>query len=150
MDRIFNKKRIGLFFLKLFLCVVILLLSKTQIAFASSQINLESSKQSIVVEYLRLRVPAQDREAWLVAEKKSWEPWLEKKDGFLGRQLFWDRKTEEATVLISWSTRRCWKSISKEEIDKVQGLFEEFARDETGKEFGNPFPIQFEGELLPQ
>ncbi|ABX09256.1 TIGR03792 family protein [Prochlorococcus marinus] len=150
MYRVFKKSGIGLFFLKLFICVVILFFGTTHIAVASSQITLESPKEYMIVEYLRLRVPEEDREAWLIAEKKSWEPWLEKKDGFLGRQLFWDKQSEEGTVLISWSSRGDWKSIPKEEIEKVQGLFEELARGQTGKEFGNPFPIQFEGELLPQ
>ena len=53
-------------------------------------------QDTMVIEELRLKVPADAKAAWLNAEKKIWEPWLSSKDGFLGRQLFWDKKKEEA------------------------------------------------------
>ena len=61
-------------------------------------------KESIV-EHLKLDVPKKFKNAWLKAEEGSWEPWLLKQDGFLGRQLFWDPKEEEATLLIGWESR---------------------------------------------
>jgi len=105
---------------------------------------------SIVIEHLRLRVQSKNKDAWLLAEKKSWQPWLEKKDGFIERRLFWDEKAQEAIILISWSDREKWKSISQENIEEVQEIFEEYARDATGDPEGNPFPLTFEGELIPQ
>ncbi len=104
----------------------------------------------IIVEHLRLSVPLEKREAWLNAEKKSWEPWLAKKKGFLGRQLFWDDQNEEAVLLITWDSRENWKAIPKSEIEQIQENFEAIARETTGDRTGNPFPLQFEGELLPQ
>ncbi len=103
-----------------------------------------------IIEHLRVHVPEQDREAWLTAEKGSWGPWLDKKNGFLGRQLFWDKETQEAILLISWASYDQWKAIPQEEIDAVQLQFEKLARDATGKLSGNPFPLKYEGELLPQ
>ena len=50
----------------------------------------------IVIEELRLKVPADAKIAWLNAEKEIWEPWLSSKEGYLGRQLFWDKEKEEA------------------------------------------------------
>ena len=58
-----------------------------------------------VVEHLRLQVPQESREHWMVAERGSWEPWLKQQPGFLGRELFWDPATEEGTLLIRWSSR---------------------------------------------
>ena len=103
-----------------------------------------------VIEHLRLHVDAHEREAWLVSEKESWEKWLAKKNGFLGRQLFWDPLREEATLLITWASYSQWKDIPQGEIDAVQERFEKLARENTGREFGNPFPLIYEGELLPQ
>ena len=103
-----------------------------------------------IVEHLRLDVPERVKEAWLNAEKKSWEPWLLKQDGFLGRQLLWDPKTEEGTLLIGWKSRSAWKSIPQAEIELAQKNFERIARLETGEDTGNPFPLVFEGELNPQ
>ncbi len=105
---------------------------------------------SRIVEYLRLKVPAKYRSEWLMAEEKSWSPWLAQKEGFLDRQLLWDKKKEEALLLIFWSNKEYWKKIPQSEIDEVQSLFEKVARELTHKDVGNPFPITFEGELLPQ
>ena len=103
-----------------------------------------------VIEHLRLQVPQESREHWMVAERGSWEPWLKQQPGFLGRDLFWDPATEEGTLLIRWSSREAWKSISMAEVDTVQARFETLAREQTGQNQGNPFPLVFEGELLPQ
>ena len=103
-----------------------------------------------VVEHLRLHVPHESREQWMAAERGSWEPWLKQQPGFLGRDLFWDPATEEGTLLIRWSSRKAWKSISMAEVETVQERFETLAREQTGQRQGNPFPLVFEGELLPQ
>ena len=116
---------------------------------AESLLKVDFTKES-VVEHLKLDVPKKFKNAWLKAEEGSWEPWLLKQDGFLGRQLFWDPKVEEATLLIGWESRAVWKSISQVEINIVQQDFEKIARKETGETSGNPFPLIFEGELNPE
>ena len=116
---------------------------------AESLLKINFPKESIV-EHLKLDVPKKFKNAWLKAEEGSWEPWLLKQDGFLGRQLFWDPKVEEATLLIGWESREVWKSISQADINLVQQDFEKIARKETGETSGNPFPLIFEGELNPE
>ena len=116
---------------------------------AESLLKVNFPKESIV-EHLKLDVPKKYRNAWLKAEEGSWEPWLLKQDGFLGRQLFWDPKGEEATLLIGWESRSVWKNISQREINLVQQNFEKIARKETGETSGNPFPLIYEGELNPE
>ena len=116
---------------------------------AETLLKVNFPKESIV-EHLKLDVPRKFKHAWIKAEEGSWEPWLLKQDGFLGRQLFWDPKFEEATLLIGWESRAVWKNISQTEINLVQQNFEEIARKETGETSGNPFPLIFEGELNPE
>ena len=116
---------------------------------AQSLLKVNFPKDSIV-EHLKLDVPKKFKDAWLKAERASWEPWLSEQEGFLGRQLFWDPKDEEATLLIGWESRAVWKNISQREINDVQQNFEKIARKETGEMSGNPFPLIFEGELNPQ
>ncbi len=116
---------------------------------AESLFKLNFPKESII-EHLKLDVPKKFKNAWLKAEEGSWEPWLLRQDGFLGRQLFWDSKAEEATLLIGWKSRAVWKNISQTEINMVQKDFEKIAREETGEISGNPFPLIFEGELNPE
>lgn len=101
-----------------------------------------------VVEHLRVKVPADARQAWLAAEQQSWEPWLQQQPGFLGRELLWDSEREEGTLLIRWASRAQWKAISESEVAAVQRRFEQLAKAATGSD-SNPFPLVFEGELLP-
>ena len=116
---------------------------------AETLLKMNFPKESIV-EHLKLGVPKQFKDAWLKAEEGSWEPWLLKKNGFLGRQLFWDPKDEEATLLIGWKSRDLWKSIPQSEINFVQHEFENIARKETGETSGNPFSLIYEGVLIPE
>jgi len=150
--KIYRKKNlIGKIFRLLFINVIFLstIFGNVKNIQAESLLKVNFPKESIV-EHLKLDVPKKFKNAWLKAEEGSWEPWLLKQDGFLGRQLFWDPKVEEATLLIGWESRAVWKSISQTEINLVQQDFEKIARKETGETSGNPFPLIFEGELNPQ
>ncbi len=111
--------------------------------------------QGPVVEHLRVKVPADARGAWLRAEEESWGPWLQRQDGFLGRELLWDAEREEGLLLIRWRSRRQWLAIPASEIEAVQGRFEAAARRALALEPGarepagavNPFPLVHAGEL---
>ena len=70
---------------------------------------MDNYQGEMVIEELRLKVPSDIKFAWLNAEK-IWEPWLFL-DGFLGRQLFWDKEKEEALILVNWKSKKLWKSI---------------------------------------
>jgi len=134
---------------KLIIGALILLFVNVQDVYAAIP-SVAANKDQMIIEHLRLHVDSQDREAWLDAERESWGKWLTNKKGFRGRKLFWDPLREEATLLISWSTFTDWKAIPQGEIEAVQERFEELARKGTGRESGNPFPLIYEGELLPQ
>ena len=122
-----------------------------------SQINLQTLnaltmdnyQSKTVVEELRLKVPSKFREVWIKAEKKVWEPWLSTQDGFLGRQLFWDKGKEEALILVNWKNKKLWKSISMEEVDEIQEKFEENVKTSLNMNV-NPFELIYEGELDKQ
>ena len=73
-------------------------------------LSMENYQGEIVIEELRLKVPAASKAAWLNAEKEIWEPWLSSQDGFLGRQLFWDKEKEEALILVNWKSKNYGKA----------------------------------------
>jgi uncharacterized protein (TIGR03792 family) len=109
-----------------------------------------------VVEHLRVRVQADARAAWLHAEAHSWDPWLRRQPGYLGRDLHWDAEREEGVLLIRWASRAQWKAIPEAEVEAVQARFEALARRclrrEAHSEAGlsaNPFPLVHAGELDP-
>lgn len=132
----------------LVLCLAMLLAGHPDVAIATNA-KPGGQLEVVVVEHLRIKVPADGRAAWLQAEQGSWEPWLEKQDGYLGRDLLWDSEREEGTLLIRWASREQWKAIPEAEVEAVQEHFEQLAREATGQGQGNPFPLVFEGELIP-
>ena len=105
-----------------------------------------------VVEMLRLDVPAAHRQIWLEAEASTWQPWLERQDGFLGRDLYWDPKLEQGILLIRWASRDQWKAIGAEAVDQVQQRFDAEVNSSIGRELdaGSAFPLLEAAELMPQ
>lgn len=112
-------------------------------------LSMENYQRGIVIEELRLKVPSEFKEVWLNAEKKIWEPWLSNQDGFLGRQIFWDKEKEVALILVNWKNKKLWKSISMKEVNEVQEKFEENVKSSL-KLSENPFKLIYEGELENQ
>ena len=112
-------------------------------------LTMDNYQGEMVIEELRLKVPADVKAAWLNAEKEIWEPWLSSQDGFLGRQLFWDKEKEEALILVNWENKKLWKSISMKEVNEVQVKFEENVKTSLNTNV-NPFELIYEGELVKQ
>ena len=112
-------------------------------------IPMDNYQGEMIIEELRLKVPADAKAAWLKAEKEIWDPWLSSQDGFLGRQLFWDKDKEEALILVSWKSKKLWKSIPISEVNIVQGKFEDSVKTALNVS-KNPFELIYEGELDKQ
>ena len=110
---------------------------------------MDNIKSVSIIEELRLKVPANAKQAWLDAEKEIWEPWLSSKDGFMGRQLYWDKEKEEALILVFWKSKKLWKSIPMSEVNLVQEKFEDNVKT-TLNVNENPFELIYEGELDKQ
>ena len=129
------------------ICLVVLI-------FQSDMSNLkaltvDNYQSDMVIEELRLKVPADAKTVWLNAEKEIWDPWLSSQDGFLGRQLFWDKEKEEALILVIWKSKKLWKSIPMSEVNVVQQKFEDNVKAalNVGE---NPFELIYEGDLDKQ
>ena len=112
-------------------------------------LTMDNYQSEMVIEELRLKVPADVKAAWLNAEKEIWEPWLSSQDGFLGRQLFWDKEKEEALILVNWKNKKLWKNIPMTEVIKVQEKFENNVKTSLNV-IENPFELIYEGELDKQ
>ena len=147
MKQIFILKKIlkGFFFSFIFFFFLIFQ-SNFQVVNALPMDNYQSE---LVVEELRLRIPNEFKDEWLKAEKTIWEPWLSKKDGYLGRQIFWNKDKEEALILVNWKNKKLWKSISMKEVNEVQKIFDEKIKSSL-KLNVNPFKLITEGELYKE
>ena len=142
-----NLKRKFQQFCLIFICLIVLI-------FQSDIPNLkalpmDNYQGEMVTEELRLKVPAVAKAAWLNAEKEIWDPWLSSQDGFLGRQLYWDKEKEEALILVNWKSKKLWKSIPMSEVNIIQGEFENNVKKALNVS-KNPFELIYEGELDKQ
>tara|TARA_Y100000766_G_scaffold284626_1_gene303862 strand:+ start:144 stop:590 length:447 start_codon:yes stop_codon:yes gene_type:complete len=131
-----------------FIVFLVFLITQTNFQTVNA-IPMENYTKKFVTEELRLKVPFEFKEAWLDAERNVWEPWLTKQEGFLGRQIFWNKEKEEALILVKWENKKLWKNISMKEVNQIQQKFEENVKSSLNlKE--NPFELMYEGELYKQ
>jgi len=140
------KKKFQRFFL-LLICLVVLIFQSD--IHNLKALTMDNYQSEMVIEELRLKVPADAKAAWLNAEKEIWDPWLSSQEGFLGRQLFWDKEKEEALILVSWESKKLWKSIPLSEVNVIQEQFEDNVKTSLKVE-ENPFELIYEGELDQQ
>ena len=140
------KKKFQRFCLVLFFLVVLIFQSDIPNLKA---LTMDNYQDEMVIEELRLKVPADVKTVWLNAEKEIWEPWLSSQDGFLGRQLFWDKEKEEALILVNWESKKLWKSIPMSEVNVVQEKFEDNIKNALDVR-ESPFELIYEGELNKQ
>ena len=143
----FNLERIFQRFCLTLVCLLLLI-------FQSNIPNLkalpmDNYQGDVVIEELRLKVPATVKAVWLKGEKEIWDPWLSSQKGFLGRQLFWDKEKEEALILVNWESKELWKSIPMSEVNVVQGKFEDYVKTALNVR-SNPCELIYEGELDKQ
>ena len=110
---------------------------------------MDNDRSVLITEELRLKIPSKFKKIWLQAEKEVWEPWLSIQDGYLGRQIFWDKEKEEALILVNWENKNLWKSISMNEVNEIQEKFEEKVKTSLNINI-NPFELIYEGELVKQ
>jgi len=143
----FNLKKKIQSFCLILICLVVLIFQNGVPNLKA--LTMDDYQGEMVIEELRLKVPAEVKTAWLNAEKEIWEPWLSSQDGFLGRQLFWDKEKEEALILVNWKNKKLWKSIPMSEVNVVQQKFEDNVKAalNVGE---NPFKLIYEGELDKQ
>ncbi len=131
----------------LFICIFIFLFQTNSPILKA--IPMDTYQSGLVTEELRLKIPSDFKKVWLQAEKEVWEPWLSIQDGFLGRQLFWDKEKEEALILVYWENKKLWKNIPMNEVNEIQEKFEENVKTSLNLKV-NPFELIYEGELLKQ
>ena len=139
-------KKLKIFFILCMFLFFLLFQINSQIIYA---FPMENFQDKSIIEELRIQVPLDFKDVWLKAEKQFWEPWLSKKDGFLGREIFWDKNKEEALILVSWKNKKLWKSIPIQEVKEIQEKYEKNVKTSLNLD-QNPFKLISEGELFKQ
>ena len=123
----------------LILVCLVVLIFQSDIPYLKA-LPMNNYQSEMVIEELRLKIPADAKAAWLNAEKEIWDPWLSSQEGFFVRQLFWDKEKEEALILVTWESKKLWKSIPMSKVNVVQEKFEDNIKTALKVE-ENPFEL---------
>ncbi|MFE4106404.1 TIGR03792 family protein [Almyronema epifaneia] len=80
----------------------------------------------MVIEWLKFRVPAEQRERYVQIDAEVWTLALEKYEGFLGKEVWISPDdTSELILVIRWASREQWKAIAAVELDKITQTFDQ-------------------------
>ena len=80
----------------------------------------------MVIEWLKFRVPAEQREKYVQIDAEIWNSALEKYDGFMGKEVWISPDdTSELILVIRWASREQWKAIDQVGLDKITHAFDQ-------------------------
>lgn len=80
---------------------------------------------SMVIEWLRFQVPADQRERYIQVDDEIWTPALQTYPGFISKETWIAPDDEGAVILvIRWRTREEWKTIPEEDLVAIEARFD--------------------------
>lgn len=90
----------------------------------------------MVIEWLKVRVPSDQRERYIRVDDDIWTPALKQYDGFIAKETWIAPDDPEiVTFVIRWETREQWFAIPEDELADVTKRFDEaFGADYTMEE----------------
>lgn len=78
----------------------------------------------MVIEFLKIEVTGENREKYLQLDQEIWTKALAKCPGFLGKEVWINPdKPTEVILIIRWASRKEWKSISAQLLEKIEQQF---------------------------
>lgn len=86
----------------------------------------------VTVEWLRYKVPINEREAFIKNDDGIWTPFLSKCPGYVDKKVWISSDSpEDIFIIVRWSSREEWKSIPEELLDQTLDKF----NSAVGKEY---------------
>ncbi len=80
----------------------------------------------MVIELLKFKGPAQQREEYIQKDAQIWTTALAKYPGFLGKEVWIDPNDPTQVILvIHWRTKEDWKAIPAKELMAIAKDFDE-------------------------
>lgn len=78
----------------------------------------------MVIEWLKIRVPPEQREEYIRRDDEIWTAALSRYPGFLGKEV-WINPVDstEVVLVIHWASKEAWKSITEEELQQIEQQF---------------------------
>lgn len=79
----------------------------------------------MVIEWLKVRTPAEQRERYIRLDDEIWTPALRQYPGFLSKETWISPEDTEVVIfVIRWRTREDWKAIPEDELTKISDRFD--------------------------
>lgn len=94
---------------------------------------------SMVIEWLKIQVPAELREKYIQKDEEVWTAFLASCPGFLGKEVWINPQIPtEIVLVIQWANRQAWKAVPEDALKKTEQLFNQV--------MGAEYPIIEAGE----
>lgn len=94
---------------------------------------------SMVIEWLKIQVPAELREKYIQKDEEVWTAFLASCPGFLGKEVWINPQIPtEVVLVIQWANRQAWKAVPEDALEKTEQLFNQV--------MGAEYPIIEAGE----
>lgn len=98
------------------------------VVLASTPVNAEvtlTPQPSMVIEWLKFRVDADQRDRYLAIDNEIWTSALATYPGFLDKTTWLDPDHDDEVIfVIAWATREQWQAIPAEELEHINQRFD--------------------------
>jgi len=90
----------------------------------------------VIIEFLTFDIDPEERDDWLEVERRTWSASVEKREGFVRKEV-WLSDEDPRTVhaVIWWTEMAAWKAIGPEEIQAIDDQMGEWRRPPKFKSF---------------
>lgn len=79
----------------------------------------------MVIEWLKVRVPAAQRERYIQVDDQIWTPALQQYPGFMGKETWISPEDDEVVIfVIRWRSREDWFAIPEDELAEINTRFD--------------------------
>ncbi len=96
----------------------------TQTSYNLRVYKFKSLSQSMVIEWLKIKVSPELREKYIQKDEEIWSTALSKYSGFLGKQVWINpRQQDEVVLVIYWESRDAWDGVSAKHIEETEQRF---------------------------
>ncbi|MEM9539154.1 MAG: TIGR03792 family protein [Cyanobacteria bacterium P01_E01_bin.42] len=76
-----------------------------------------------VIEWLKFRVAAEERERFIQKDEEIWTETLAKYPGFLGKEVWLSPQPEDVIFVIRWRTKEEWYAIPTDILQETEQRF---------------------------
>ena len=94
--------------------------------------SIATRTEGMVIEFLTFNIEPSERAEWLPVEEATWSRYLEKRPGFIRKEMWTNRENPlEVHAVIWWTDWETWQTVPEEDIVEVDAAMGTWFRDPT-------------------